>query len=145
MKRKSTEFEDHKELAEPTIKPKLSAKRSKSKNGEYEVSKGDSGLTSVVKKAESNKDGESAYFPVMDFLLLRRFAEHLQIQRDPILLQAIPDGTKTFKIISWNVNGFKALSTNKLNVLHDLVRKHEPDMLFLQETKLQESLTAQFA
>eukprot|EP01039_Chlorochromonas_danica_P003244 gene3243-3554_t len=40
--------------------------------------------------------------------------------------------------MTWNVNGFKALASTKLKILTDLVEKHSPDLLCLQETKLQE-------
>eukprot|EP00667_Euglena_gracilis_P011671 EG_transcript_11939 len=45
------------------------------------------------------------------------------------------DAAKHLKVISWNVNGLAALLKTKH--LHDLVEKESPDLLCLQETKLQ--------
>lgn len=36
------------------------------------------------------------------------------------------------KIITWNVNGFKALASKNVDTLHKLVLDNDPDMLFLQ-------------
>ena len=47
--------------------------------------------------------------------------------------------SRCFKVISWNVNGLRALVKNHPTALSDLVRKEDfPDVIFLQETKLQE-------
>jgi len=45
--------------------------------------------------------------------------------------------------MSWNVNGFTAL-TKKLPVFVDLVEKYKPDVLCLQETKLQSNAVNDF-
>jgi exodeoxyribonuclease-3 len=44
-----------------------------------------------------------------------------------------------FKIASWNVDGLRALVRKEPNALSNLCKKHDLDMLCLQETKLQES------
>lgn len=58
----------------------------------------------------------------------------------------------TIKIVSWNVNGLRAvLSKNKqgkrdtgnLNVLETLFEEHDPDIVALQETKCPDDLTAE--
>jgi exodeoxyribonuclease III len=43
------------------------------------------------------------------------------------------------KIASWNVAGLRAVMRNHPDALADLVKKHDLDVLCLQETKLQES------
>ena len=43
-----------------------------------------------------------------------------------------------FKIASWNVAGLRALVRKGPNELAELCQKYDLDMLFLQETKLQE-------
>ena len=44
-----------------------------------------------------------------------------------------------FKVVSWNVNGIRALIRKHPNALSDLVVNEDyPDVIFLQETKLQE-------
>jgi|GEM_PF-100716 len=51
----------------------------------------------------------------------------------------------SLKIISWNVNGFRALIKNKKEELESLVATEQPDILCLQETKLQEDHVKIFA
>jgi exodeoxyribonuclease-3 len=46
------------------------------------------------------------------------------------------------KIISWNVNGIRAVEKKK--ELHQLLDKQDPDILFLQETKAQPEQLSQF-
>jgi len=41
-------------------------------------------------------------------------------------------------VISWNVNGLSALLRAKPNALQDLIEAEQPDIIMLQETKLQE-------
>ena len=48
------------------------------------------------------------------------------------------DGSYTFKIMSWNVAGLRALMRNHPDSLPNLVTKYGIDVLCLQETKLQE-------
>jgi exonuclease III len=43
-----------------------------------------------------------------------------------------------FKIASWNVAGLRAVLAKKPNIFVDLVKRHNIDVLCLQETKLQE-------
>eukprot|EP00592_Proboscia_alata_P006159 CAMPEP_0194356446 /NCGR_PEP_ID=MMETSP0174-20130528/4098_1 /TAXON_ID=216777 /ORGANISM="Proboscia alata, Strain PI-D3" /LENGTH=511 /DNA_ID=CAMNT_0039126047 /DNA_START=294 /DNA_END=1826 /DNA_ORIENTATION=+ len=43
-----------------------------------------------------------------------------------------------FKIISWNVAGIRAVLKNHPDALQNLVKDHSPDVICLQETKLQE-------
>lgn len=59
--------------------------------------------------------------------------------RDPISPKPIPENSKSLKIITWNVNGLNALVQSKKHVLDRLVETHAPDLLCLQETKIQES------
>eukprot|EP01031_Cornospumella_fuschlensis_P025654 gene25654-30985_t len=48
------------------------------------------------------------------------------------------------KIMTWNVNGLKALVTSKLHILTNMVQKHAPDVICLQETKIQESAVGEY-
>jgi exodeoxyribonuclease III len=59
--------------------------------------------------------------------------------RDPISPKPIPENSKSLKIITWNVNGLNALVQSKKHVLDRLVETHAPDLLCLQETKIQDS------
>lgn len=45
---------------------------------------------------------------------------------------------ESIRIISWNVAGLRGTLKNRPTVLQDLVNKYRPDVLCLQETKLQE-------
>lgn len=47
-------------------------------------------------------------------------------------------GSYTFKVMSWNVAGLRAVMKNHPTALPDLATKHDFDVIFLQETKLQE-------
>jgi len=47
---------------------------------------------------------------------------------------------KYLKIITWNVNGFTSLYNKNLNKLLNLFKLYQPDILCLQETKIQENL-----
>jgi len=54
------------------------------------------------------------------------------------------DGYEFFKVLSWNVNGLRALVKNKKDILEKLIKEEKPDVLCLQETKLQESHVEDF-
>lgn len=64
--------------------------------------------------------------------------------RDAVPRVAVKNDGKYFKIISWNVAGLRGTLKNKPTVLDDLVRDHAPDVLCLQETKLQTQHVADF-
>lgn len=59
------------------------------------------------------------------------------IRRDVITPLPIIDKNKHFKIMSWNVAGLRAIMKKSPEILNTLVLKHTPDVLCLQETKLQ--------
>jgi exonuclease III len=48
------------------------------------------------------------------------------------------------KIITWNVAGLRGVLKNSSNVLERIVQRHNPDIICLQETKLQSSHTSEF-
>ena len=51
---------------------------------------------------------------------------------------------KYLKIITWNVNGFTALVNKNLKVLTNLIDNYQPDIICLQETKIQDSLISSY-
>lgn len=53
--------------------------------------------------------------------------------------KALQKGSYTFKIMSWNVAGLRALIRKEPNALSKLAAEHDLDVICLQETKLQES------
>lgn len=60
-----------------------------------------------------------------------------EIIRDQIKPKQNIQNHKYMKIISWNINGLaSAIKTNHM-ILHDLISKYQPDILCLQETKIQ--------
>lgn len=61
--------------------------------------------------------------------------------RDQIQAKNITsDDGKFFKIISWNVNGLRAIISKANGEIFDnIIDKHNPDIICLQETKLQNS------
>lgn len=50
---------------------------------------------------------------------------------------SLRNDTTYCKIISWNVNGLRAVIKNHPNVFQDLLERQDADVIFLQETKLQ--------
>ena len=56
-------------------------------------------------------------------------------ERDPTPRQELPKGQQGLKIVSWNVDGIRA--GGRLEDLRALVQAEDPDLLCLQETKLQ--------
>jgi len=69
-----------------------------------------------------------------------RNTEKEPFPRDKVEPYPLKDGNDYLRIISWNVNGLKALVSNNLSTLHNLIEKHQPDILCLQETKIQENM-----
>lgn len=66
---------------------------------------------------------------------------HLRDIVNPIPLQ---EGQTYLKLMSWNVNGLNALVQSKMSILERLIEKHQPDILCLQETKIQETMISDF-
>lgn len=64
--------------------------------------------------------------------------------RDDIQPILLPTGKNYLKIINWNVNGFKSMATTNLSKFLNLVSNHNPDIICLQETKLQETLVDEY-
>jgi hypothetical protein len=62
----------------------------------------------------------------------------------PLSTEAFVATMKNLKIISWNVNGLKALVSSKLYILESLIANHNPDILCLQETKIQEQAITEY-
>ena len=54
--------------------------------------------------------------------------------REEIIQIPLPTGAKNLKIMSWNVNGLKALVTTKKTTLQTLIDNRQPDVLCLQVT-----------
>ena len=61
------------------------------------------------------------------------------IPQDPAPRQPIPGGTKTFKAISWNVAGLRALIEKQPEMFRKIVDAEQPDVIALQEHKLQDA------
>jgi len=88
---------------------------------------------------KSNEVDPVASKPKTD--VLKNRSAHIRDEIIPLSIPATIDAScKFIKVISWNVNGLNALVKSKLNFLTDLVSKHKPDLLCLQETKIQETM-----
>jgi len=74
----------------------------------------------------------------------RNTLDRLPFPREKIDPFPTIDGNRYIRIMSWNVNGLKALVTNNVSMLHNLVEKHRPDILCLQETKIQETMIDEY-
>ncbi|CAM9332080.1 unnamed protein product [Pylaiella littoralis] len=65
-------------------------------------------------------------------------------ERDPIERLPLPpsstgsENNNSFTVLSWNVNGVRATVKNGLEVLRRMVETERPDLVCLQETKIQE-------
>jgi hypothetical protein len=115
------------------VKKKTSLKRSKTETVVDSTSLSEEEID-IVKESRSEK-GKQAYQK-----LVNREA-HI---RDIIKPLPIESNTKIVKIISWNVNGFRALMSSDKKALEHLVQLHSPDILCLQETKIQDSFIKEF-
>ena len=87
---------------------------------------------SKANATEATEDGEAA--PVLTkkekaAISAEKNGAHI---RDIVVPKPLDGNHKFLKIISWNVNGFKALHANNLHVLTNLVANHKPDILCLQ-------------
>lgn len=65
--------------------------------------------------------------------------------RDVVKPFPLRDEFDYLKVISWNVNGLNALVSSKKHVLDQLIDNHAPDVMFLQETKIQEPMEGDYA
>jgi len=61
------------------------------------------------------------------------------VTREVLTEVPLADGQTYLKIMSWNVNGLRALVAKQKSVLIALVEKHKPDILCFQETKIQDN------
>lgn len=74
----------------------------------------------------------------------QKSVERTPYVRDEVIPRPVPEGSETIKIMSWNVNGLRAVTSKNLLILEKLVEKHQPDILCFQETKLQEDSVGEF-
>uniref|UniRef100_J3L4Y5 DNA-(apurinic or apyrimidinic site) endonuclease n=1 Tax=Oryza brachyantha TaxID=4533 RepID=J3L4Y5_ORYBR len=73
-------------------------------------------------------------------MLVHKKAQPSWIPYNPKVMRPPPlsKDTKTLKILSWNVNGLKALVKSRGFSIHQLAQREDFDILCLQETKMQE-------
>ncbi|CAM9908105.1 unnamed protein product, partial [Discosporangium mesarthrocarpum] len=65
-------------------------------------------------------------------------SEAIVTERDHLARVPLPSGGPSFTVLSWNVNGLRALVKNSPEILKKLAEEERPDLFCLQETKLQE-------
>jgi hypothetical protein len=81
---------------------------------------------------ESNVEvGESGNV-VMETVVGEVSADCSHWTRELLVPRPLDSVQKHIKIISWNVNGLKALVTGKKETLLSLVEKHQPDIMCFQ-------------
>lgn len=117
------------ENASPAAKkPKVVTKPATISNAEETVAEDDygEGLTRAKTSARKSLDAEP----------------HI---RDTLNLNPMLDGKLYIKVVTWNVNGLTALINGKKQVLENLIKQHNPDILCLQETKIQETLVEEYS
>ena len=87
---------------------------------------------------EIEEDGDAAKSPAKKKTKTAKVELPEIIPQDPAPRQPIPGGTKTFKAISWNVAGLRALMEKQPEMFRRIVDAEQPDVIALQEHKLQD-------
>ena len=88
---------------------------------------------------EAGDDGNVAKSPAKKKTKTAKVELPEIIPQDPAPRQPIPGGTKTFKAISWNVAGLRALMEKQPEMFRRIVDAEQPDVIALQEHKLQDA------
>ena len=91
------------------------------------------------KKRAGKKKAEKAAKPLKKKTKTTKVELPEIIPQDPAPRQPIPGGTKTFKAISWNVAGLRALIEKQPEMFRRIVDAEQPDVIALQEHKLQDA------
>lgn len=138
-------------LSQQTLVRNMSAKRKDS--GLQEKSEEDSNLIRKMSAKRKNsgpqekieddhqvEDGETSPSPT------KKTKEETRpyFNRDPVLPKPIPSSMPSLKIISWNIPGLRAAVKNSAHVIQNLIVTHQPDILCLQETKIQDTHIEEF-
>lgn len=63
--------------------------------------------------------------------------ERNETERDILQCRGLEENKKYLKIVSWNVVSLRSILKNNPDVVTELIQKRSPDILCLQETKLQ--------
>ena len=61
----------------------------------------------------------------------------------PVIPEIKPN-EELFKILCWNVNGLKSVKEKNLEPFLSTIKSEDPDLIFLQETKLQSDVVEKF-
>ena len=135
-KKDTTMKEEHKSSRPPISKKSRGASTENGRTPKKKQ-KTPSSNTSSPPENEIPKENMSSSKGTLASKVTSKKTEQSITERDPLpKLWSKP--TNMFKIISWNVNGIRAVVKNYPNALSDLVKEHKPDLICLQETKLQE-------
>jgi len=116
------------------------------KKMEAQEGEGEGGATEKAKKPRKGKTaqdgeaggGEGEEGGGVATAVKKAKKEPEAVVRDPIVPKVAAPGKAYCKIITWNVAGLRAVIKSNLALLHKLVDDHSPDILCLQETKLQD-------
>jgi hypothetical protein len=114
------------------------AKASATKKGACKISKSDDeSVASTGSKAKAMKINSPAKKKASAHQRITEWDEIIPKLWDAE--KALAKGLYTFKILSWNVNGLRALVRKQPAAFADLCKHNDPDLLCLPEMKLQET------
>lgn len=126
---KKTRKPSTKKPAEEDKTPTKQTKATKSK-AKAEKPADDAPKAKKARKTPAERDAGKSIFPREE--TKRQLVEEGRLDKD------------LFKVISWNVNGLRALTRKQPTLLQELVDAEKPHIVCLQETKIQENHVDQF-
>ena len=113
---------------------------SKGKRGKADT--GDEGGSSPRKKkapASEDADDTAGGKVKSGKAAAKAAAEKTVIPKSVLQDVEVPAGKRLLRVVSWNVTTLRSLVNKNPTLLQDLVKKHGPDVIFIQETKLNEA------
>ena len=143
-KRKKAE-DGGKEVAAETGRdevPAVSQENRVSKGKRAKADTGDEGSSSPRKKkapASEDADDTGGGKGKSGKAAAKAAAEKIVIPKSVLQDVEIPAGKRLLRVVSWNVTTLRSLVNKNPTLLQGLVKKHAPDVIFIQETKLNEA------
>ncbi|XP_047055527.1 DNA-(apurinic or apyrimidinic site) endonuclease, chloroplastic-like [Lolium rigidum] len=140
----SVVVEQNLETSEVTSETPSKRSRTKQKSTKGTIPKENSVTTVKLNKTSIQKETVVVHGTVDDAepwtLLVHKKPRPEWIPYNPKVMRPPPLGkdTRAVKILSWNVNGLRALMKSRGFSVHELAQREDFDILCLQETKMQE-------
>jgi len=135
--RKRKNVDDEKEEDVTNINSSASAIESSS-NESSSSSSSKPKITGNVKASKKDKENAKKPKPAKTKVEPQRITEKDELEKLWNAKDALTNGSYTFKIMSWNVAGLRALLRKQPDALSTLASEHKLDVICLQEHKLQE-------